>query len=52
LNYDDCNGCEMGQPEPPFVDPVPAKPVSREDHEQATHDEEHDSEVKQENCIS
>ena len=52
LNYDEGNGCEMRQPEPPFVHPLPVQPVSCENHEKATHDEEHDSKVKQENCIS
>jgi hypothetical protein len=51
LDDNNGNGCEMCQPKPPAVDPAPAEPVSCHNHDKACHDEEHDSEVDEENGI-
>jgi hypothetical protein len=52
LNDHEDNGCEVRQTEPPVVDPAPPEPVSCEDEDKAADDEEHDSEVDDEHCIS
>lgn len=45
------DGSEMGQPEPPAVDPPPIEPVSGDDEHEPSNDEHDDSEVHDENGI-
>ena len=52
MSRDEGNGYEVSEPEPPVIDPSPPEPVTCDNQEKATHDKEHDPEVKEENCIS
>ena len=52
LKDDNGNGRQMRQPKPQPVDPAPVQPVSCQNHDKAAHNEEHDSEVEDEHCIS
>ena len=43
---------QMRQSEPQVVDPTPTQPIADQDNEKPANDEEHNSEVDGEHCIS
>ena len=51
LRGDECDSAEMGQPEPPAVDPTPPEPVSGNNGRESAYDEHDNGEVHEEHCV-